>query len=277
MDASFWNSKLWNDGGAEIAFYELRIPQSREPVLAGSILVKHRLDRSGLFKVDGVKPGSEEAWQWIVLYGFEAPAAGPTRRFFMLEARRRDLQPWRFRAAESSWEGHCGYWITLDADETALQERGSSCETLLPLKDLERSHPYEEATYLRAQMPLLVRGVDFSNRPRHELALLAAGHRIQARLERLGVETVRLPGGAEEAEKIAVEYSQAPRFRAATAPPGPFGAGGRREIYWRRTGANRQILRMEGDGYGMTLIEELRAKHWKEDFSPRLERVRRYP
>lgn len=277
MDSAFWKSELWNDGGAEIAFYELSNPQTPEPVLAGTILVKHRLDRRGLFKVDGKKPGAEEAWQWIFLYRFEATAAGPTRHFFQLDARRRDLQPWRFRAVESSWDGHCSYSVELDQNEAALQERGRSCKTLLPLSELEQSHPYEEPTYLRAQVPLLVRGVDFRNRARHGLTLLAAGRRVQASLERLGVETVRVPNGAEEAEKIVVEYSQAPRFRVPTAPPTPFGAGGRREIYWRRTGGNRQILRMEGRGYGMTLIEELRAKHWEEDFSPRLERVRRYP
>lgn len=277
MSTTFWSSERWNDGRAEIAFYELHIPQSREPVLAGSILAKHRLDRDTLLKVGADDPEGEEAWHWIFLYGLQAPTAGPTRRFFALDARRGDLQPWRFRAAESSWNGNCGYQVSLDEKELALHESGSSCETLLPLADLERSHPYEHPTYLRSQMLLLVRGLDFRRRSKHEIALLAAGRPARARLELVGVERVRLPGGSEQAEKIAVVYSQAPRLRADAAPPGLFGTAGRREIYWRSTGANRQILKMEGEGYGLTLIEELRAKHWKEDFYPRLERVRRYP
>jgi len=278
MDGGFWGSSLWEDGRAEIAFYHLSIPQVREPVLAGSLLVRHHLDRRSLTKLAADEPAAEEAWQWIVLYGFDTPGAGPSRRFFQLDARRRDLQPWRFTSVERSWEGHCAYNVALDAEETFLRERGTSCDTFLPLPGLERAHLYEAATYLRAQMPLVVRGVDFRHRPVHEINVFAAGRRFTARLERLGVDTLRLPGGAEEAERIAVEYDGGtPSLPSATAPAELFGTVAAREVYWRRTGGNRQILKVEAEGYGMTLIEEIRAKHWDEDFFPRLERVRRYP
>ncbi len=61
------------------------------------------------------------------------------------------------------------------------------------------------------------------------------------------------------------------------APIGILGGIDPEETYWRSTQPHRQLLKLKAKNYSMTLIEELRSKHWEEDFYPRLKYVTRYP
>lgn len=278
LDPAYLTDPLWQDGNAEIAFYEMRFEdRDAPPVLAGSILAAHRFDPRTFRKVDSDEEAGEAAWKWIFLYEHDAPVANRLRRAFYLDARQRDLELWRFIATESSWDGHCAYSIRVDRASDRFHARASSCRTLLPLPTVHAGTESAQGTFAIGQMPLLIRASSFVDGNRSTLAVTISGTPVTAHIERIGIETVDLVSGPVRAEKITVTYESDTGLPAETAPPTIFGHPAKRETYWRSTAAHRQIVKVESDRYTMRLIEEIRGKHWQDDLFPRLDHVDRYP
>ena len=78
---------------------------------------------------------------------------------------------------------------------------------------------------------------------------------------------VTTQAGTFEAEKITVEYNgEVPSILGEQAT-GP-------EHYFRDTGPERLLLKVESEHFSMELIEHLRSPYWRDNFFSRLKKVR---
>jgi hypothetical protein len=95
---------------------------------------------------------------------------------------------------------------------------------------------------------------------------------VPAQAVRTGTDTVETAAGSFDAERIVVTYDE----------PVPSLIGeesATTETYWRGTGPQRLLVRLEAAGgrYQMTLVEHLRTAYWQENLWPRLARIEQRP
>ena len=122
-----------------------------------------------------------------------------------------------------------------------------------------------------ALVPLLVRSLDFSGAPSGNFSLLledGSKVKVTARLE--GRESLDLPDGREEAERVRLSYDG--DYRSILSRKGE-----REETYWRGLGPERALLALESATYRMRLVEIVRSPYWDENVFPRLKHVKTRP
>jgi hypothetical protein len=284
-DRAYLTAPLWNDGQAEVAFYRVERSQSAggalgnrpadESFLAGTYLVKQRFNAQGMTKAghatgQAADADAIDAFKYALFYERES-GSYEFKRNWVTNARQRDLRP--IKASFSSFD-----WCSNLYEEFAFRPSSDS------VRYLKRSDDYgnTRGTFARrpgafpAQMvPLVVRGLDFSEKDQRAFAVLRPdGSRVNARARLAGADSLALP--AQEgtrrraAERIVVTYD-------APAPSMLADQTGTEETYWRGTGPARLLLKVEGDGYRMTLEEALRSPYWEENVWEHLARVSERP
>jgi len=269
VDTAYLTGDLWNDGQAEVAFYDVtrtrdQYGRSREQTFTvGTYLVKHRFSPDAMTKVtDG---GGVSAFKSALFYEFNS-GAYQYKRNWVVNARQRDLQP--IKQSFTSFD-----WCSNRYEELAFAPEG-------PVEVRMRSDDYgnarrsvnAEGAYPPAQVPLLVRGLDVSQGAQSFAVVTVDGTTTRATARSGGRDTVERPAGSFEAERIHIAYD---------APvPSPIGeASDTTETYWRLPDGDRRLVKWEaGSGrYRAVLVEHLRSPYWQENFWPLLERVASRP
>ena len=271
-DSSYLTADLWNDGRAEVAFYQVERTRDQygraneQRFVAGTYLVKHRFSPAQMTKkTDG---SGVSSFKYAFFYELES-GSYQYKRNWVVNARQKDLRP--FKQSFTSFD-----WCSNLYRELAFSPEG-------PIEVRKRSDDYgnrrasfasQPQSYPPAQIPLLIRGLDFSETDTvsFSVAVADSGAHVPARAVFLGTDTVETEAGRFETERIAVTYdslvpSMIGEKSAAT------------ETYWRGTGPDRRLIRVRaGSGrYRMNLVEHLRTPYWKENLWPRLARVDERP
>jgi hypothetical protein len=272
VDEDYLTADRWNDGRAEVAFYrvERNFNQYGQPAdqsfLVGTYLVKHNFSVGHMTKASDEVAG-EPAFKYALFYEFESESY-QYKRNYVTNARQRDLRP--FKHSFTSFD-----WCSNQYREFAFHMTGA-------IDYLERSDDYgnEQARYVfqpraypAAELPLLVRGLDFSDTETLRFTVLRPDGTfvpVDARLA--GRDTLQLAVGSVPAERVRLSYSQ--------RTPSPIAESvDATETYWRGTGPERRLLQIEsGSGsYRMELVEHLRTAYWEENLWSRLNRVAERP
>ncbi|MFB6232610.1 MAG: hypothetical protein ABEL04_15795 [Salinibacter sp.] len=272
-DSAYLTADLWNDGRAEVAFYQVRRTQDQygrpneQRFLVGTYLVKHRFSPSQMTKVTDGSSGTS-AFKYALFYELES-GSYQYKRNWVVNARQENLRP--FKQSFTSFD-----WCSNQYRELAFTPDG-------PIEVRMRSDDYgnrrtsfavKAHSYPPAQLPMLVRSLDFSETDTvsFNVAVAEEGKHVSARAVRGGVERVETEAGSYPAERVTVTYD--------TAVPSPIGEeSAQTEIYWRGTGSERLLLKMraQNERYRMTLVEQLRTPYWKENLWPKLDRVEGRP
>jgi hypothetical protein len=271
-DSSYLTADLWNDGQAEVAFY--RVERTRDQYgraneqrfTVGTYLVKHRFSPAKMTKItDG---SGVSSFKYAFFYELES-GSYQYKRNWVVNARQKDLRP--FKQSFTSFDWCSNLYRELDFPPDG------------PLEVRKRSDDYgnrrtsfspQPNSYPPAQIPLLIRGLDFSETDTlsFSVAVADSGAHVPARAVRAGTETVGTEAGSHETERIAVTYE--------AAVPSLIGEeSAATETYWRGTGPERLLVRMRAESgrYRMSLVEHLRTPYWKENLWPTLARVEERP
>ena len=272
-DEAFLMSSLWDDGQAEVAFYQLRRSVNQygeaeeQEFLVGSYLVKHDFDPKAEAKADEDARNRIPSFKYAIFYEFES-GSYEYKRSYVTNARQSDLHP--LKTSFASFD-----WCSNQYREMSFSQ-GGSVDYLMRSDDYgnQRStFDYEPRSYPAAQIPLLVRALDFGVSDTASFGvLLESGETVAASAHLAGSDSVATPTGPTEAERIVVIYeSPIPSPLAEEADPS--------EIYWRAMDPSRTLLRMEGSTgrYEMDLVEALRSPYWDENIYRQLERVQERP
>ncbi len=272
-DAAFLTGALWDDGQAEVAFYQVERTRNQygqdaeQSFLAGTYLVKHDFDPQAMSKAADDAAQRTSAFKYAFFYEFES-GSYQYKRNYVVNAAQADLAP--LKDSFTSFD-----WCSNRYRELAFHP-GGTVEELARSDDYGNrtgSFAYQAHAYPVAEVPLLVRGLDFSEAPERAFSVvLPEGRYVPARARLDGRETLELPGGPAEAERIVVRYD-------APVPSLVGEESDASETYWRGTGPDRLLLRLEAETgrYRMTLVEALRSPYWSEDLWPRLSRVTTRP
>jgi hypothetical protein len=271
-DSSYLTSTVWNDGQAEVAFYQVERTRdqygesNRQRFVAGTYLVKHRFSPEEMTKkTDGTGTSS---FKYALFYELES-GSYQYKRNWVVNARQEDLRP--FKQSFTSFD-----WCSNLYRETAFPVN-APIEVRMRSDDYgnrRTSFAFEPQSYPPAQLPLLVRGLDFSRSDTlsFSVAVADSAEHVPARAVLQGRDTIETEAGSFEGEQIAVTYDE--------PVPSIIGeVSDERETYWRATGPQRRLLRLEGESgrYRMELIEHVRSPYWKENVWTRLARVEERP
>ncbi|MCS3939159.1 hypothetical protein GGP84_001785 [Salinibacter ruber] len=267
-DRQYLTADVWNDGQAEVAFY--RVERTRDQYgrakeqafIMGTYLVKHRFSPADMTKVtDGTGVSS---FKYAAFYELES-GSYQYKRNWVVNARQNDLRP--FKQSFTSFD-----WCSNRYREVAFPPDGP-VEVRMRSDDYgnrRASFAHRSKAYPPAQLPLLIRALDFGAADTLSFSVPVADSSayVSARAVRAGTETVETEAGAHDSERIVVHYE--------TPVPSPIGeTSDTTETYWRGTGAERRLVRMEAEGgrYQMTLVEHLRTPYWRENLWPKLDRI----
>ena len=272
-DAVFLTADLWNDGQAEVAFYQVERTRNQygqdvaQRFLAGTYLVKHDFDRAAMSKATSEAARPVSSFKYALFYEFES-GSYQYKRNYVVNAAQADLTP--LKASYTSFD-----WCSNAYRELAFQQDGAVA-MLMRSDDYGNragTFTYQPNAYPIHVLPLLIRGLDFSETTEHVFSIVQPdGEYVRARARLDGADTVELPSGAVEAERIVVSYDTSVRSLVGerTDPS---------ETYWRGVDPARLLLKLEGETgrYRMTLVEHLRTPYWRENLWPRLTRVSQRP
>jgi|APHM01.1.fsa_nt_gi hypothetical protein len=269
-DRQYLTADVWNDGQAEVAFY--RVERTRDQYgrakeqafIMGTYLVKHRFSPADMTKVtDGTGVSS---FKYAAFYELES-GSYQYKRNWVVNARQNDLRP--FKQSFTSFD-----WCSNRYREVAFPPDGP-VEVRMRSDDYgnrRASFAHRPKAYPPAQLPLLIRALDFGAADTLSFSVSVpvadSSAHVSARAVRAGTETVETEVGTHDTERIVVQYE--------TPVPSPIGeTSDTTETYWRGTGAERRLVRMEAEGgrYQMTLVEHLRTPYWRENLWPKLDRI----
>lgn len=271
-DRSYLTDTLWNDGQAEVAFY--RVERSRDQYgrstqqqfLVGTYLVKHRFSPAEMTKkTDG---SGISSFKYALFYELES-GSYQYKRSWVVNARQDDLRP--FKQSFTSFD-----WCSNQYRELTYPLNG-------PIEVRMRSDDYgnrrtsferRAQSYPPAQIPLLVRGLNFTETDSLSFAVTVADSSTHVLAQALhqGRDSVETAGGTVEAEEITVRYP--------SPVPSPIGeTSAREETYWVGTTSHRRLLRVQARSgrYQMVLVEHLRSPYWRENLWSQLSRVQERP
>jgi len=272
-DGTFLTSEIWNDGQAEIAFYQVEReldqygrahPQS---FLMGTYLVKHDFDRARQSKARRDAGDGVPAFKWAAFYEFESDNSYQYKHNYVVNAAQKDLAP--LKASYTSFD-----WCSNQYRELAFLP-GGEAELWMRSDDYGNDHKTFEApanAYPVTLIPLLVRALDFSDSPEQTFSLLLEdGATVPVTAKLIGRESVELAAGeVQDAERIDLTY--AGEFRSFVSR-----RGARNETYWRAPDGDRRLLEWESATYRVELVELVRSPYWKENVYERLVRVKSRP
>jgi len=271
VDADFLTADVWNDGQAEVAFYQIERTQDHygrpadQSFLAGTYLVKQEFSREAMSKVtDG---SGVSAFKSALFYEFES-GSYQYKRNWVVNARQSDLAPLKQSFTSFDWCSNRFEEMRYAAEGSVEYEMRSD-----DYGNAERTLDGAPDAVPPALVPLLVRSLSLEGdasatfsvlRPDAEPVSVTATHD--------GTEPLEVAGRQRKAERITLTYD-AP----VASPVGE--QTGTTETYWLGTGGARLLLKMSGDDgrYTMTLVEELRTPYWRENLWPTLDRVSERP
>jgi len=271
-DASYLTADDWNDGKSEVAFYQVQRTRDQygraneQQFVAGTYLVKHRFSPTDMTKkTDGTGTPS---FKYAFFYELES-GSYQYKRNWVVNARQKDLRP--FKQSFTSFD-----WCSNLYRDLAFPPEGD-LEYRMRSDDYGNERTTFDArvqSYPPAQIPLLVRGFDFSDSDTLSFAVTVADSsaHVSATAVRESTETIETEAGSFETERIAVTYD-------APVPSMVGEESDRRETYWRSTGPRRLLVRMQAESgrYQMALVEHLRTAYWKENLWPKLARIEQRP
>ncbi len=270
-DEAYLTADLWNDGEAEVAFY--RVERSRDQYgqlndqqfIAGTYLVKHNFDPDQMTKVtDG---SGTPSFKYAFFYELES-GSYQYKRNWVVNARQRNLRPLKQSFTSFDWCSN-QYRELAFFPERAIEVRMRSDD----YGNRRSSFEPRPQSYPPAQLPLLVRGLDFTASDTLSFAVaVPEGEHVSARAIHQDTTVVETEAGLHETEEILVQYD-------ASVPSLIGEESTLTETYWRRTGPERLLVRMEAEGgkYQMEVVEHLRTAYWKENLWPELERIEERP
>lgn len=270
-DAEYLTADLWNDGQAEVAFY--RIERSRDQYgrpndqqfVAGTYLVKHNFDPAQMTKVtDG---SGVSSFKYAFFYELES-GSYQYKRNWVVNARQRNLGPLKQSFSSFDWCSN-QYRELAFFPERAIEVRMRS-DDYGNRRDSFKPRPQ---SYPPAQIPLLVRGLDFTDSDTLSFAVaVPEGKHVSARAIHQDTSVVETESGLHETEEILVQYD-------ASVPSMIGEESTLTETYWRRTGPQRLLVRMEAEAgrYQMEVVEHRRTAYWEENIWPELERIQERP
>ncbi len=271
-DSSYLTADLWNDGQAEVAFYRVERTRdqygrpTKQRFMAGTYLVKHRFGPAQMSKrTDG---SGVPAFKYAFFYEVES-GSYQYKRNWVVNARQKDLRPFKQSFTSFDWCSNL-YRELAFPREGAVEVRKRSDD----YGNRRDSFAAQAHSYPSAQIPLLVRGLDFSETDTLSVSVAVADSaaHVPARAVLAGTDTVETDAGSYETERISVTYE--------SPIPSPVGErSASTETYWRGTGPDRLLVRMRAESgrYRMALVEHLRTSYWKENLWPKLARVRERP
>jgi hypothetical protein len=271
-DRPFLTSRFWDDGKAEIAFYQVERDVNQygeakpQKFLMGTYLVKHDFDRLSQSKARPDAKDKVPSFKWSAFYEFESDNSYQFKQAWVVNAAQEDLAP--LKASFTSFD-----WCSNQYRELLFRPDGKA-EFLMRSDDYgNREETFEapSGSYPVALVPLLVRSLDFSGAPSRSFSLLledGSTVKVTARLE--GRESLDLPDGREEAERVRLSFDG--DYRSILSRKGE-----REETYWRGLGAERALLALESATYRMRLVEIVRSPYWDENVFPRLKHVKTRP
>lgn len=272
-DEAYLTQALWNDGQAEVAFYQVERTRNQygedvpQQFLVGTYLVKHDFDQEAMSKAGTDATEAVSSFKYALFYEFES-GSYQYKKNYVINAKQDDLTPLKASYTSFDWCSNVYSELAFSADGTVdvlmrSDDYGNQDDTV----------EYRRHAYPIHQIPLLIRGLDFSKKQEHAfLVMTARGAFIQAHAQLEGEETVALSSGTVPAERIVIRYEEPMRSVIDRETD-------LSETYWRGTGADRLLLKLESETgrYRMTLVEHLRSPYWQEDFWPRLKRVTQRP
>jgi len=270
-DQAFLRADLWNDGQAEVAFYEVERTrdqygrESDQEFAVGTYLVKHQFSPDKMTKVtDG---GGIPSFKYALFYEFES-GSYEYKRNWVVNARQKDLRP--YKQSFTSFD-----WCSNQYREMAFRPDGT-VDALMRSDDYgnrRSSFSRQSSAYAPAQIPLLVRGLDFEAADTLAFTVQTAENRsVAATAVHAGSDSVRTPAGAYDAERIRVNYDEpVPSMIGEEADT--------QEVYWRGTGRQRLLVKVKAESgrYQMQLVEHVRSPYWEENLWPKLKRIQNRP
>lgn len=271
-DAEYLTSEVWNDGQAEVAFYEVERAYDQygnvneQQFIVGTYLVKHRFSPEEMTKkTDG---SGVPSFKYALFYELES-GSYQYKRNWVVNARQEDLRP--YKQSFTSFD-----WCSNQYRELAFP-KGEQIEVRMRSDDYgnrRTSFDRRSQSYPPAQLPLLVRGLAIESADTLHFAVAdpdSAAH-VSAHARKTGRERIETPAGTFEADRIVVTYER--------KVPSLIGEqSGLTERYWVGTEEQRRLLKMKAENsrYQLQLVEHLRTPYWKENIWSRLDRVQERP
>ncbi|MFP4228523.1 MAG: hypothetical protein ACLFTE_06825, partial [Salinivenus sp.] len=207
------------------------------------------------------------SFKYALFYEFES-GSYEYKRNWVVNARQDDLRP--FKQSFTSFD-----WCSNQYRELAFPLDGT-VEVRMRSDDYgNRRDSFEgrAQSYPHAQRPLLIRGLDLEETDTQSFSVATAeGDHVAATATYAGTDSVDAPAGRYEADRIRVTYE-------APVPSMVGEESDTTETYWRGTGPERLLLKMEAESgrYQMALVEHLRSAYWNENLWPMLERIEERP
>jgi hypothetical protein len=271
-DRDYLTADHWNDGKAEVAFYQVERTRDQygraneQQFVAGTYLVKHRFSPTEMAKTtDG---SGTSSFKYALFYEMES-GSYQYKRNWVVNARRTDLRPYKHSFTSFDWCSNLYRELAFPSDGPVEYRMRSD-----DYGNERTSFEQKAQSYPPAQLPLLVRGLDFSASDTLSFSVVVADSsaHVPATAVREGTDSVETAAGTFEAERIAVTYDvPVPSLIGETSA--------RTETYWRGTGPQRLLVQLAAASgrYQMTLVEHLRTAYWQENLWPRLARVEQRP
>ncbi len=205
-DSSYLTADLWNDGQAEVAFYQVQRTRDQygrdndQRFVAGTYLVKHQFSPAQMSKVtDG---SGISSFKYALFYELES-GSYQYKRNWVVNARQQDLRPYKQSFTSFDWCSNLYRELAFPPDGSIevrkrSDDYGNRRDSFAPQAN---SHP-------PAQIALLVRGLDFGTADTLAFKVSVADdtEHVPAQAVLEGVDTVQTDAGSYEAERIAVYY-----------------------------------------------------------------------
>lgn len=269
---AFLSNAVWDDGQAEIAFYQVERNSDQygransQSFLMGTYLVKHDFDRVRQAKARSDATDRVSSFKWAAFYEFESDNSYQYKRNYVVNAMQADLTP--LKQSYTSFD-----WCSNQYRELAFGTDGR-VDYLMRSDDYGNESERFQApanAYPVTLIPLLVRSLDFSEGSVHEfLMLLEDGSTVSVSATFRGPESLETPAGSRDAERIELHYDG--EYRSFISR-----RGAADETYWRGLEADRPLIAIESESYRMQLVEHVRSQYWREDVYKKLERVTTRP
>ncbi len=264
-DSAYLNQALFDDGKAEVSFYQAYFKKGEQRVSfdMGTYLIKHNFDPERQSKASS---GGVPSFKFAQFHEYVS-GSEEFKYSYVVNAARADMRP--MKASRNTFD-----WCSNQYRELAFTAQ-SKIQVLMRSDDYgntRREASYREKTYPLAQLPLLIRALDFSKEQQADFSVLEMdGGIISAMAELKGKETIQIANQQVEAEKIRV-------FFAKSVGSLLTGAAEHNElIFWRGTDPARTLLKWQSEVEGGELEETLRSAYWQEDVFSRLKKPRAHP
>ncbi len=267
-----FSDPLWNDGKAEIAFYQASRTRNqygkdeKQDFLIGTYLVKHDYDFETESKARSESTNKVPAFKSAQFFEFES-GAYQYKRSWVTNFAIADMAPLKSSYNNFDWCSNQYKEMSFDQNQNVKYLMRSD-----DYGNVEKSYASSDA-YPVDEIRVLVRSMDATPGKQLEFKLiLDSGEIVGVVAQHMGKETIKTEAGDMETAKVQVVYDR--------AVPSALGVqSDESETYWVSTRPDRLLVQMQGDSgrYKMSLVEDLRSPYWKENFYPNLERVKTRP